>query len=89
MVGGEEFREEEERPGARADAAAFFATNPAVTLSGEPVVWQIIISCTARPVTDKTGLVAKKDAKKGQVEEVSESRSGWGGRRPEMRKEEE
>ena len=35
--GGEEFREEEERPGARADAAAFFAANPAVTLSGEPV----------------------------------------------------
>ena len=37
VVGGEEFREEEERPGARADAAAFFATTPAVTLLGEPV----------------------------------------------------
>ena len=35
--GGEKFREEEEGPGARADAAAFFAANPAVTLSGEPV----------------------------------------------------
>ena len=37
--GGEEFREEEERPGARANAAAFFAANPALTLSGEPVGW--------------------------------------------------
>ena len=37
MGGGEAFGEEGERPGARADAAAFFATNPAVTLSGEPV----------------------------------------------------
>jgi len=37
VVGGEEFREEEERPGARANAAAFFAATLAVTLLGEPV----------------------------------------------------
>ena len=37
VVGGEEFREEEERPGARADTTAFFAVNPDVMLLEEPV----------------------------------------------------
>ena len=35
--GRKEFREEEERSGARADAATFFATTPAVTLLGSPL----------------------------------------------------
>jgi hypothetical protein len=46
--GGEEVREEEERPGARAYAAAFVAAAPAVTLSGKPIGRQIWVTRAPR-----------------------------------------
>ena len=52
MGGGEEFREEEERPGARADAAVFLAANPAVTMLGDPFGRQIWVTLVTNILTE-------------------------------------